>query len=710
MRYFTAKRNGITVSICLFFLLFALLGEFRALKRSKEHIRQHAAIIADDVWNVNMRSTEEYLRVAAITNRYDQLTVYDSSGEIFRAATGNPPTLPERMLRVLRLSPQVFLHAPVEYANQHIGTIEARYHPRTAVITIQILLFLVMLTAMLHMYLRSLYDQSLLEERIKARTEELARSNRILLHEIHQKKKTAQILRQNEKEYKQLYQQAKSAEELYRSLIDSSADAILICDLDSHVQDASTAFSALFGYLLDDVRGQPFDMFADQDKTIAREVFTDIRENGSSYQGYELTALTRSGELLDISLSGSRFNDHQGNPTGMLFVIRDMSYHKKMEKQLQRMERLEAVGTLAGGIAHDFNNLLMGIQGNTSLALLDAPRKGDMEEKLRAIEHYVESGQELTARLLGFARGGKYETRPIDLNLLCREEIRLFARTRKDLSLNESYQDGLWTVEADRGQIRQVLLNLFVNSGQAMTNGGTLCLATANTVLDTAAPAGFEIRPGRYVQLTVRDTGHGMDQQTLDRIFDPFFTTKEIGRGTGLGLASAYGIIKNHSGHIDVSSTPGAGTTFVIYLPASDKTVAPPEAAAETIKARTGEETILLVEDEELVRDVARQMLEVLGFHVIASGSGREACALYAQQPDHFAAVILDMIMPDMDGGAVFQQLKTVNPAVRVLLSSGYAMNDQAQRIMDEGCSGFLQKPFNIVKLSEKLNHVLLDA
>ena len=201
-----------------------------------------------------------------------------------------------------------------------------------------------------------------------------------------------------------------------------------------------------------------------------------------------------------------------------------------------------------------------------------------------------------------------------------------------------------------------------------------------------------------------------MDQQTLDRIFDPFFTTKEIGRGTGLGLASAYGIVKNHSGHIDVSSTPGAGTTFVIYLPASDKTVAPPEAAAETIKARTGEETILLVEDEELVRDVARQMLEVLGFHVIASGSGREACALYAQQPDHFAAVILDMIMPDMDGGAVFQQLKTVNPAVRVLLSSGYAMNDQAQRIMDEGCSGFLQKPFNIVKLSEKLNHVLLDA
>jgi len=707
MKHYTAKKNTVTIGICLLFTVFVFVNEIQTRNRAEAGIRQHARIVADAVWNVNIESTAEYLRLATTAGRYLNLTVYENRGKIFQTFESGPESRLQQLFRRLHLTPEMHLSSPIRHQGQEIGTIEAIYHPPTLYTNLYMMVLLVMLTAMLHMYLRSLLDKTVLEKRIIDRTKELAQSNRILLREVHQKKKTTAILRKSEEEYRQLYQEAKSAEEVYRSLISSSADAILICDLDTRVKDLSAAFTTLFGWTLDELRGNRIELFAPDEEDTASRIFADIRENGASYQAYELQALTKKEQLIDISLSGSRFNNHQGYPIGMLLVIRDISYHKKMEKQLQRAERMEAVGTLAGGIAHDFNNLLMGIQGNASLALMEIAADNPVREKIAAIERYITSGQELTGRLLGFARGGKYEIKPTNLNRLFAEETQLFGRTRKDITFIEEYQENLWPVEVDRGQLKQVLLNLYVNASQAMAEGGTIRLITQNVQLDASSCTTEEIPPGRYVQTRVTDSGHGMDKDTMARIFDPFFTTKEIGRGTGLGLASAYGIVKNHNGYIDVCSQPGEGTTFTIYLPASGKEVADDRLTPELHQPIRGNATILLVDDEEMIRSVGEKMLEAIGYTVVTAGSGREACEIYRQDPHRFHAVILDMIMPDMDGGAVFTALKAINPAVRVMLSSGYALNDKAQGIMAQGCAGFLQKPFNIIMLSAKLTEII---
>ena len=378
---------------------------------------------------------------------------------------------------------------------------------------------------------------------------------------------------------------------------------------------------------------------------------------------------------------------------------------KRLEDRLQQVQRLEGIGTLAGGVAHDFNNLLMGIQGNASLMLLEMDPAHGHYEKLRSIEACVQAGADLTRRLLGFARGGKYMVRPLDFNEVVTSTARMFQRTRKEISIHEKTENGIWTVMADRSQIEQVLLNLYINAWQAMPDGGNIYLETKNVVLDAAFARGFEIRPGRYVRISVSDTGTGIDPAIQSKIFEPFFTTKEIGRGTGLGLASAYGIVKNHDGAIDFSSEVDRGTTFYIYLPASDAAVGKQPQAATDLAA--GNETILLVDDEQVIVGVNQPMLEKLGYTVLTAESGREAIEVFDANRERIDMVILDMIMPDLGGGAVFDHLKSVRPDIKVLLSSGYSISGQAEEILSRGCAGFIQKPFNLTMLSQKIREIL---
>jgi CheY-like chemotaxis protein len=366
---------------------------------------------------------------------------------------------------------------------------------------------------------------------------------------------------------------------------------------------------------------------------------------------------------------------------------------------------MEAIGTLAGGIAHDFNNLLMGIQGRTSLMLLDADSGHPHYEHLKGIEVYVKSAADLTRQLLGFARGGRYEVKATDLNDLLKRSAEMFGRTRKEIMIHTRFMADLWPVEADRGQIEQVLLNLFVNAWQSMPGGGDLFLETRNVHLQEKDVKAHGLKEGRYVRISVTDTGMGMDEKTRERIFEPFFTTKEMGRGTGLGLASAYGIIRNHGGMIRVNSQPGKGATFILDLPASSK-----EAATEKTEAQEmpgGTETVLLVDDEELVLQVGEGMLRALGYTVLLARSGMEAVACYREKAAEVHLVILDLIMPRMGGGETYDALKKIHPGGRVLLSSGYSIDGQAQEILDRGCDGFIQKPFDLLSLSRKLREIL---
>jgi nitrogen-specific signal transduction histidine kinase/CheY-like chemotaxis protein len=386
----------------------------------------------------------------------------------------------------------------------------------------------------------------------------------------------------------------------------------------------------------------------------------------------------------------------------------DLTERQRLAGQLLQAQKMEAIGTLAGGLAHDFNNLLMGIQGVSSLLMLDLDPADPRQERLKMIEEQVKSGANLTRQLLGFARGGRYEVKPTDFRELIDKTAIIFGRTHKEIEIHRRDAPDLWTVETDQGQMEQVLLNLYMNAWQAMPAGGSLFLETQNVQLGERdlLPEGGQ--PGRYVKISVTDTGMGMDERTRQRIFDPFFTTKTSGgRGSGLGLAMVYGIVQGHRGRIGVYSEPGHGTTFTIYLPASGKALSDERPAPATEQIVAGQGTILVVDDEAIVLTMSREMLEHLGYRVYPAGGGQEALAIFLEKRGEIDLVILDMIMAGISGGETFDRLREIDPTVRVLLSSGYSINGQAQKILDRGCLGFLQKPFTLEFLSRRVREAL---
>jgi CheY-like chemotaxis protein len=326
-------------------------------------------------------------------------------------------------------------------------------------------------------------------------------------------------------------------------------------------------------------------------------------------------------------------------------------------------------------------------------------------EHLKGIEDYVRSAADLTKQLLGFARGGKYEVKPADLNEIVEKSAALFGRTKKELRIHSKFQENAWTAEVDRGQVQQVLMNLYVNAWQAMPGGGDLYLETENVMVTEDAARPFGVTPGPYVRISVADTGVGMNEEIKRRLFEPFFTTKGRGRGTGLGLASAYGIVKNHGGMIDVYSEKGKGSVFSIYLPASAKE--PVRTRESEEKLLKGDETLLLVDDEEAVVAVTKDMLQTLGYRVLSATTGKEAVEVFRANQQAIDLVILDMIMPDMGGGTTYDAIRDLDPAAKVLLSSGYTLDGEASSIMARGCSGFIQKPYSLRVVSTKIREIL---
>ena len=494
------------------------------------------------------------------------------------------------------------------------------------------------------------------------------------------------------------------SEERLRAILESSPDPIVVYDLKGHPRYLNPAFTQLFGWSLEQVQGVRIPFVPENQKQITRTKISELYTTRKPVR-FETKRLSETGDLYDILISAGTIRDIAGKPAGMVVTLTDITEKNRLTSQFHAAQKLESIGTLAGGIAHDFNNLLMGILGHASLLLSDATVFPHMVDHLKGIEGYVKDAADLTKQLLGFARGGKFEVEPTDINRLIQKQNRMFGRTKKEIRIREKYGDDIRTVEIDRGQIEQVILNLYVNAWQAMPGGGDLFVETENTELDNADGGFVGAIPGEYVKITITDTGVGMDESTRRRIFDPFFTTKEMGRGTGLGLASAYGIIKNHGGMIDVTSERGRGTTFCIYLPVSDKAVH--EETVTPLEIVRGAESILLVDDEPVIIDVGEQLLKKLGYRVMTARSGREAIDIYREWKDRIDLVILDMIMPDMDGEKTFDRLKAIEPNIRVLLSSGYSLDGKARAILDRGCNGFIQKPFHLNALSEKIRETL---
>jgi two-component system, cell cycle sensor histidine kinase and response regulator CckA len=508
--------------------------------------------------------------------------------------------------------------------------------------------------------------------------------------------------------HKATEEKLRKAEEKYRSIFENSVLGIFQISSDGRFISANKAAATIHGYnspedLVSQVSDIGNQFYVDQGR---RKDFLDLMRKAGSVENFEAEMKKEDGSTNWVSINARAVKDENNRTLYFEGTIQEISERKKLESQLLQSQKMEAIGTLAGGVAHDFNNLLMGIQGYTSIMLFNMDPEHEHYEKLKNIEQLVRNGADLTKQLLGFARAGRYQIKVTDLREILSSVASAFIRTKKEITVHERYDRDLYRVEVDQSQIETAFLNLFVNAWQAMPGGGHLYIEAKNVVLGEDYPRLQSMRPGKYVKVSVTDTGVGMDEKTMERIFEPFFTTKEMGRGTGLGLASVYGIVKGHKGIINCYSQLGHGTTFNIYF-SSAAGEEDDHADSDLEHLPRGTETILLVDDEEMIVRVGEPMIKALGYDVIVAHGGLEAIDLFAKNRDRIGAVILDLIMPDLEGGKTFDALKRIDTNVKVILSSGYSLNSEAENIMKRGCNAFMQKPFNVYKLSTTLRDVL---
>ena len=489
----------------------------------------------------------------------------------------------------------------------------------------------------------------------------------------------------------------------FRALVEASPLGIALIDGQGRLSYVNPRFIKIFGLSAGTVPARTAELdglYPDSDyrERLRVPADGDPPAEAGQVRAYAIRAADGTEKMLGI----------RGVPLGNgshLMIYEDVTEKKRLETALAQARKMEAIGTLAGGIAHDFNNLLMGIQGHVSMMRVGLDPEHPMKNRLDAIEQTVESGSRLTRQLLGIARNQKAEIRTADINEIVSGSIEMFGRTRKAVTIHPDLDPATGTADVDPGQIHQVLLNLYLNAWQAMDGTGDIFVTTGIETLDRDFALANEIAPGRYVKIAVRDTGEGMDEATLARIFEPFFTTRKRGEGTGLGLSSAYGIIRGHGGLIRARSRPGAGTTFEIFLPASSRPAASPiPARREMIR---GAESVLLVDDEEMIRVIGQQLLEGLGYRVEVAESGEAAVDRFRRAGGAFDLVILDLVMPRMDGEMTYRALREIDRDVRVILSSGYRLDDRVRKILDEGSAGFIQKPFGLEALSVKIREVL---
>jgi len=532
-----------------------------------------------------------------------------------------------------------------------------------------------------------------LEEIITERTAELIKRNMELEQEIAELKKANEALQKNEK--------------AFRLLMEHTPDLLFINNADGKIIDANHIACEILGYTREELLNLSI---ADIEERITehREILKQsARGLPVTFEGIQKR---KDGSSFPVEVRLWIFES--GKEELMIALVRDISERKKEEENRKRLEdqlnfskKMQSIGTLAGGIAHNFNNLLMGIQGNISLMMFDKKPKDLDYTRLNKIQNLIDNGARLTNQLIGYAREGVYYLKAGNLNQIVRETLDYYFKTGTNISIRLELAETLSSIRIDKAQIGHVLLDLYSNAVDAMPEGGELFIKTANVTHMDINGKEYQPVPGEYAMLSVSDTGIGMTSEITSRIFEPFFTTKGLAKGSGLGLASVYGIIKGHNGYIEVESEPGHGSTFSIYFPAIAEVSREPEETPN--KFLKGKETILLVDDDEMILDTGREILTKLGYMVIPAGSGSTAIKLFKEYKGRIDVVLLDMVMPEIGGGEVFDRIKEIIPDIKVLLTSGYSQDGEADEILKRGCDGFIQKPFRALVLSKKLREIL---
>ncbi len=501
-------------------------------------------------------------------------------------------------------------------------------------------------------------------------------------------------------------------------IIENSPVAISVMNKDGAITRINREFTRLFGYTFEEIAGRNISaLLAPPGLETEAHHLRSLIADGERI-AVETTRRSKSGEIIEVAIAGSPiFIDNE--LIAIQAVYSDITDRKqaeiekaKLEAQLLHAQKMEAIGILAGGIAHDFNNILGAIIGFSQMALMDAENGISKPHDLKQILKSADRAKHLVKQILTFSRRITPELSFQQLNQIIRQTVTLLERTLpKMVSIQTALSPDLSPIHADPIQLEQVLMNLGTNAADAMPDGGILSIRTENVLIEAGVSDAFaEMPPGRYVLLTATDTGFGMDNKTLKHIFDPFFTTKGVGKGTGLGLATVFGIVKSHSGHILCLSEPGKGTSFQLYFPAHAAMPVLPVKTDSPAEAQSGKETILLVDDDPSIREFGQELLERYGYRVLLAESGEDALLQFGAHSGGIDMIILDLGMPGMGGYRCLTELLKMDSTARILIASGYGPVGQAQEALKSGARGFICKPYRIEDMLSAIRKVVDPA
>jgi len=505
----------------------------------------------------------------------------------------------------------------------------------------------------------------------------------------------------------QLFEQLKRSERRYADLFEHAPDLYFSIDRRHVVLECNTTGAVMLGFAPEEVVGRTFsDLFIPERRKAIGTLVERMFAEGKTLRDVEEQMVRENGQAFYVNLNSSLEVDERGTIVNARIVARDITDRKQMEGALLHAQKIDSIGNLAGGIAHDFNNILAAVLGSASIMRRRLTEKAPLAKYVDIIESSARRGSSLTRQLLTFARKTETLVRPVDINGLIEETLQLFQRSvTKEIVVETALTAETAMVSGDDGQIQQALLNLFLNARDAMPDGGQLRVSTSVTVADAHTTSRFSsVTPGPFVRITVADSGRGIPREIQTRVFEPFFTTKD--HGTGLGLSVVYGVVQSHGGFIDLESDPGRGATFSLYLPRTS-VFAREAARKRRQRLPRGAEQILLVDDEISVCEIARDMLQGLGYTVTVMNDGRAGVEFYRTHQASVDLVLLDVNMPVMGGKEAFDLLRSINPALRIMIVTGYGKETVETSKFTSGVNGFMQKPFQLETLALKVREVL---